>query len=60
MKDDREPNTNQTEGRVDQGAGEVKEVAGEKAGDDVLKEAGEAEQVAGLAQEKLGDKEAEQ
>ena len=60
MADDKDrPNTNQTEGRIDQGAGEVKETAGEKAGDDELQRQGEAEQVAGRAQEKLGDKQAD-
>ena len=56
---DQEPNTNQTEGRIDQGAGKVKEAAGDETGDEQLKREGEAEQVAGRAQERLGDKQAD-
>jgi uncharacterized protein YjbJ (UPF0337 family) len=59
MKENEEPNTNQTEGRIEQGVGEVKETAGEKSGDDQLRDEGKAEQVAGRAQEKLGDKQAD-
>jgi len=60
MADEKDtPNTNQTEGRVDQGAGEVKEVAGQKSGDEQLEREGADEQVAGRAQEKLGDQQEE-
>jgi uncharacterized protein YjbJ (UPF0337 family) len=55
----KEPNTNQAEGRVGQATGEIKDVAGEKSGDEQLENEGEAEKVAGRAQEKLGDKQAE-
>jgi len=56
MGDDREPNTNQTAGRIGQSVGEVKEEAGKKAGDDDLKREGELDQVSGRAQENLGDR----
>ena len=48
-------NKDQVEGRVDQSAGKVKEVAGKLVGNDRLQAEGKAEQIKGQVQAGYGD-----